>query len=64
MYVLASAARSWTVHNNVDGPGEGLRKQVRRCVTVGAVSLSVFLLVSVGEESESATDLHVAVITE
>lgn len=48
---------------DVDRP-TGLRKQARRCVTVGAVSLSVFLLVSVGDESESATDPPVAVVPE
>ena len=38
--------------------------QVRRVVAAGAVALSVVLIVSVGGESESVSDLHVAVVTE
>ena len=39
-------------------------EQVRRVVAVGAVALSVFLLVSVGDESQSSPDLQVVVVDE
>lgn len=45
-----------------DGSGE-LMEQVRRVVAVGAVALSVFLVLTVGDDSD-VSDLHVAVVSE
>lgn len=39
-------------------------EQVRRVVAVGAVTLSVYLVLTVGDDSGATDELHVAVVSE